>query len=109
MRFLRRNRRSEHPVPPVQPPGTAEAIRPREAAQVPNPNPTRRSDRILTPIQIRVSGVDAFGDTFEEQTITVSVNKHGACISLQHMLRPEQEINIQNLENGIATKFRVVG
>lgn len=53
--------------------------------------------------------MDALGDSFEEETITISVNKHGACISLQHTLRREQAIQILNLENGISTSFRVVG
>jgi hypothetical protein len=69
----------------------------------------RRSDRVLVPLGIRVTGVDASSDPFEEDSVTVSVNKHGACISLQHRLQPEQRITIKNLENGVATQFRVVG
>ncbi|MBZ5542825.1 MAG: PilZ domain-containing protein [Acidobacteriia bacterium] len=69
----------------------------------------RRSDRILAPLRIHVTGVDAAWDPFEEDTVTVSVNKHGACISLEHVLLPEQRIDIKNLENDIATQFRVVG
>lgn len=109
MRFRWRTRKVKltMPAPPaLETVETSNAAATRSAII---PNPTRRSDRILTPIRIRVSGAEALGDTFEEETITVSVNKHGACISLQHTLRPDQEINIQNLENGIATKFRVVG
>jgi hypothetical protein len=109
MRFLRRNRRSEPALPPIPTPVTAEPTRPPEVAPTPNMTPSRRSDRILTPIRIRVSGVNAAGDPFEEDSITISVNKHGACISLQNVLQPEQEITILNLENGVAAKFRVVG
>ena len=69
----------------------------------------RRSDRILVPLRIRVTGVDAAWDEFEEDTVTVSVNKHGACISLERVLLPAQRINIKNLENDIAAQFRVVG
>ena len=69
----------------------------------------RRSDRILVPLRIRVTGVDAAWDEFEEDTVTISVNKHGACISLEHVLLPAQRINIKNLENDIETQFRVVG
>jgi PilZ domain len=107
MRFRWRTRKSEQQLPPPRSQGTIGTIKAPDPAI--NVRTSRRSDRILNPIRIRVYGFDASGNTFEEETITVSVNKHGACISLQHMLRPEQEINIQNLENGIATKFRVVG
>jgi PilZ domain len=69
----------------------------------------RRSDRILAPLRIRVAGVDASKRQFQEEAITVSVNKHGACISLLHDLKSDQEISIRNLENNIETKFRVVG
>jgi hypothetical protein len=69
----------------------------------------RRSDRILVPLRIRVTGLDASSEPFEEDSITISVNKHGACISLQHVVVPEQKLTIKNLENGIATEFRVVG
>jgi PilZ domain len=69
----------------------------------------RRSDRILAPLRIRVCGVDAAREPFEEDAITVSVNKHGACVSLLHKLLPNQEISIRNLENNMENQFRVVG
>ena len=69
----------------------------------------RRSDRILAPLRIRVKGLDARKKPFEEDAITVSVNKHGACISLMHSLEPEKVLTITNLENNIETQFRVVG
>ena len=109
MRFRWRTRKAEPSLPPPAARGKVEMPKAPAADRAMNPNPTRRSDRILTPIRIRVSGADAFGETFEEETITVSVNKHGACISLQHMLQREQQISILNLENGISASFRVVG
>jgi hypothetical protein len=69
----------------------------------------RRSDRILAPVRIWVAGKDATGEDFEEEAVTVSINKHGAAISLTHMLVPEQRLQIRNLENGIEATFRVVG
>ncbi len=109
MRFRWRTRKPEKQLPPPRLQGTIGTINAPAPDPAINVRTSRRSDRILNPIRIRVSGVDAAGNSFEEETITVSVNKHGACISLQHVLRPNQEINIQNLENGITTKFRVVG
>ena len=91
--------RSERPAPSA-PSGPA---KPLEEAK------RRRSDRILVPLRIRVTGLDASSESFEEDSVTISVNKHGACISLQHLVLPEQKLTIRNLENGIATEFRVVG
>ncbi len=69
----------------------------------------RRSDRILAPLRIHVSGLNASSKPFEEDTVTINVNEHGACISLQHQVVPEQRITIKNLETGIEAQFRVVG
>jgi hypothetical protein len=69
----------------------------------------RRSDRILAPVRILVSGVDVAKKHFQEEAVTVSVNKHGACISLLRQLLPDQKLSIRNLENDVETQFRVVG
>lgn len=69
----------------------------------------RRSDRILAPLRIRVSGVNASGWTFEEEAITVSVSQDGACISVLQVLLPGRTLRIRNLENNLETEFRVVG
>jgi PilZ domain len=69
----------------------------------------RRSDRILVPLRILVSGVDAVSKPFQEEAVTVSVNKHGACISLLRQLLPDQKLSIRNLENDVEAEFRVVG
>ncbi len=69
----------------------------------------RRSDRILAPLRILVTGLDRGAARFEEEGVTVSVNQHGACISLLHQLQPEQKLSIRNLENNLEAQFRVVG
>ncbi len=69
----------------------------------------RRSDRILAPLHIHVTGKDPSGMPFEEDALTVIINQHGAAISLAHILYPEQGLRIRNLENGIEADFRVVG
>jgi hypothetical protein len=88
-------------------PSTSHA--PQESAKLLEEVKRRRSDRILVPLRIRVTGLDASSEPFEEDSITISVNKHGASISLQHQVVPEQKLTIKNLENGIAADFRVVG
>jgi len=69
----------------------------------------RRSDRILWPVPIRVTGTDHLTIPFVEETVTVSINQHGACISLTHSLLPDQIILIKNLSNGTEEGFRVIG
>ena len=69
----------------------------------------RRSDRILIPIPIRVTGIDATGQPFDEEAVTVNCNQHGACISLTRSLAPEHPVRIRNLQNGVEEEFRVVG
>ena len=69
----------------------------------------RRSDRILSPIPVRVIGTDMNGVAFGEDAVTVSFNQQGARISLVHSLLPEDIILILNKRTGIEEEFRVVG
>jgi hypothetical protein len=69
----------------------------------------RRSDRILTPLRIRVIGNDANGVSFSEDTVTVSISQQGARISLTHSLLTDDVILILNKQNNIEEEFRVVG
>ncbi|HLY63158.1 MAG TPA: PilZ domain-containing protein [Terriglobia bacterium] len=68
----------------------------------------RRSDRILWPVPIRVTATDHQSVPFVEEAVTVSINMHGACISLTHTLLPGAIILIKNQTNGIEEGFRVV-
>src|SRR6266568_5451674 len=68
----------------------------------------RRSDRILWPVPIQVTGSDSEGLAFVEETVTVSVNQQGARISLTHPLSPGTLILIRNQTNGIEEGFRVI-
>lgn len=69
----------------------------------------RRSDRIHLQIPVCVSGKDKSGTTFEEETVTVNINHHGACITLGQALEPDQLVRVKNLRNGHEQEFRVVG
>ena len=44
------------------------------------PTPRRRSQRVLMQVAVRVSGKDAQGSPFEEETDTLAINAHGALI-----------------------------
>ena len=64
---------------------------------------------IRSPIRIRVTGKNAAGVTFTEETVTVSISRQGASISLTHSLLPDDIVLIKNVENLIEQEFRVVG
>jgi hypothetical protein len=69
----------------------------------------RRSDRIYVQVPVRLSGKDRSGAEFEEETVTVNINRHGACITLTQFIEPEQSVRVKNLRNGLEQDFRVVG
>jgi hypothetical protein len=69
----------------------------------------RLGDRVFVSLPIRVAGMDTAGVEFEEETVTISVNKRGACVSLTHLLSSDKVVRIRNLRNGMEGEFRVVG
>jgi hypothetical protein len=69
----------------------------------------RRSDRIYLELRVQVSGVDATGQSFIEQTQTLVVSRNGAKIVSRHMLVPQQPLNLRCYKTGIETSVRVVG
>ncbi len=70
---------------------------------------TRRSDRVPGELPVVISGVDASGFAFLEQSTTVVVSRHGAKIVLSRKLVPDQELNIRCLKTGRESDARVVG
>jgi hypothetical protein len=70
---------------------------------------TRRTDRIVLAIPIRVAGADVTGLSFVEETKTVVVSRHGAKITLKRTLTPDQEINVRNIGTGQEADMRVIG
>jgi hypothetical protein len=69
----------------------------------------RRSDRLLLTIPLRVEGTDDLGHQFEAAARTVVLNRHGARIRLQRVLKAGQTVRLANLVNKRAADFRVVG
>jgi len=57
----------------------------------------RRSQRILLPLPVRISGERANGSPFSESTHTVVVNAHGALIKLREAVFAGQKLRIKNL------------
>jgi hypothetical protein len=68
----------------------------------------RRSMRVLLSVPIRVIGKDAGNGDFEEQTRTLVVNAHGALISLQTPVMPNQAITVANKATNQLRECRVV-
>ncbi len=68
----------------------------------------RRTTRILLRIPIEVQGTDAQGKLFKERTTTLAINRHGALIVLEHEVLPEARLGVTNLQNMLASPFRVV-
>lgn len=68
----------------------------------------RRSTRLPMAIPITVSGIDACGGTFKENTFTLSINRHGAEIATNRQLALDGEILVQNLGLGRTVRAKVV-
>ena len=56
--------------------------------------PTRRSPRIRLQVPVFVRGINAFGSEFIELTKTLNISSIGACITSQHVLRPDQSVHL---------------
>lgn len=69
----------------------------------------RRSGRIPKQLAIFLLGSDIDGRIFSEETKTVVLSRHGAGITSQYKLSPEQEIIIRGVDSGKEADARVVG
>jgi len=72
-----------------------------------NPADRRRSQRILLPIAVRVSGERADGRRLEELTSTLVVNAHGALLQLREPVSEGQMLAIKNMTTGEETNCTV--
>jgi hypothetical protein len=71
-------------------------------AQVPNTpsnsGARRRSQRVLMQIALRLRGVDAQGQNFEEYTETLAINAHGALVLLSARVTSGGVIHVKNVK-----------
>jgi hypothetical protein len=67
----------------------------------------RRSSRLSIIVPVTVRGTDAAGQSFKENTWTISVNKHGGRIATFHRLAADDQIVIENPLLGRTAKARV--
>jgi PilZ domain len=62
----------------------------------------RRSQRVLMKIPVRVSGQNALGSPFEEETQTLAVSAHGALISVSTKVKKGQRLALLNVQTKAA-------
>lgn len=68
----------------------------------------RRSTRLTISIPISLSGKDANGHSFKENTRTIIINKHGAKIPTVHDLALGAELTVENRALGTTARANVV-
>jgi hypothetical protein len=60
-------------------------------------NDRRRSQRVMLSVAVRVSGTNANGVAFAEDTATVVVNADGGMVLLKSAVRIGQQLNLRNI------------
>lgn len=58
------------------------------------PSNLRRSTRLTIAVPVTVSGVDALGSSFSESTRTITVNRHGGKLLLNHEVRVKDLVKL---------------
>jgi len=72
-----------------------------------NPAWRRRSTRLTISIPITVSGHDAHGRVFTEETQTICVNRHGGRFLLRHAVRMQDPLSVVNPKLGCTAEAAV--
>jgi len=78
------------------------------SGSTPDSTVRRRSSRLEMRLKVRVSGVNADSQEFEERTETIEVSKYGAKIYTQHALKTGAILSLERLDGGRLSKFKVV-
>lgn len=68
----------------------------------------RRRSRLPHKLRVILSGVDAEGFNFAEETETVTVSKQGAAVRTSYNLRLGQEISVRTRDKNRVGQFQVV-
>jgi hypothetical protein len=68
----------------------------------------RRSQRVVMRVPIRVRGDDVGGLSFDEETETLAINAHGACILLQGRVSRGAQITLKHNRTGEEQECRVL-
>ena len=89
---------------PILAKGKPSMYRPSSAA----PSATRRSGRLQIKLPIRIHGIAATGEPFNENTWTLNVSKHGARITTGHCPTVGDIIEIENAVLNLKAEAGVV-
>ncbi|MGH9430519.1 MAG: hypothetical protein ACRD3T_03160 [Terriglobia bacterium] len=68
----------------------------------------RRTTRLSIAVPVTVSGKDAVGEAFQEETNTLNIDRHGALLALHHQVSAGSELTIENHFLEISVTARVV-
>lgn len=68
----------------------------------------RRSQRVILSVPVSISGKKADGAEFQEDTMTLVLNAHGALISLANRVKESQSLLIRNKGSQEPQECRVV-
>jgi hypothetical protein len=68
----------------------------------------RRSQRVILSVPVSISGKKADGADFQEETMTLVLNAHGALISLAARVKESQSLVIKNKSSQEPQECRVV-
>ena len=84
-----------------------------EVAPSPSPDTNgrerRRSTRLLVAVPVTISGKNARGQPFREETHTISINRQGASLATWQTITLGSEILVENPPRGLAVEGKVVG
>ncbi|MBS1841663.1 MAG: PilZ domain-containing protein [Acidobacteria bacterium] len=70
--------------------------------------PRRRSQRVLMQVPVKLTGADAQGAKFEEETETLAINAHGALVLIQARLTSGSKIQLQHKRTSEEQECHVV-
>lgn len=73
-----------------------------------SPSERRRKSRVAHKVRIMLSGHDAEGFKFAEETETVTVSKSGASVRTSYLLALGQELSVRTKEKDRVGQFQVV-
>ena len=68
----------------------------------------RRSSRLRFRCRVKISGIDPKGNTFREETETISISKFGASLRTAHEFAMGQILTVHTLDHGHTGQFQVV-
>jgi hypothetical protein len=83
------------------------AVQPRAGGVETHPSAKRRSQRVVIDVPVTVFGQSSSGKIFTENTKTVTVNAHGALVTLNVDIDPQKSALLLHAKTGTQVQCRV--